>query len=170
MKKVLLFFTVTVFIFVGCFTACTKKADLPAEPATPVAQVTPAAQTTPAAPVESGWMVICGVVGSAEKGESLRRKLAGVVGNRAEIVDTNDYEGLTPNLVIASAGVYPQQNEATGVVEQLAADGVKCYHKQASYAGAIDSANLTFFGNSWLMWFCADAAGEILPYPRCRRA
>jgi len=69
-------------------------------------------------------------VASLEAGKPVLEKIKAVVGDKAVIINTNDYPGMTPNLFVSTAGFYSDKQQAESVLTQMTGAGIQCFNKR----------------------------------------
>jgi len=111
-------------------------------------------------------MVICGSSVDQAAGQQLIEPIAAVVGGAAMLIDTDDYENLTPGMLVLSGGIYSDKEAAQSVAASLKEKGIECYIKQAALKKEA-AKGLIFVGDDNLMWFCFSRNGAVLPYSTC---
>ncbi|MDP8223969.1 MAG: hypothetical protein P9L99_11465 [Candidatus Lernaella stagnicola] len=114
----------------------------------------------------AGWMVICGTFDDTPAAWRLRDKVDAQIEKPARVIETDEYENLTPGLKIISAGLYSAKKKAASVSEKLGANGVKCYVKKTALKQS-PAGRIIYVGDQDTMWFCFRHRGAALAYNTC---
>ncbi|NLH49208.1 MAG: hypothetical protein GX444_11475 [Myxococcales bacterium] len=118
---------------------------------------------------DDGWLVICGQADKDADNEARLKKIDRLMKNQGRLIDTDDWEYLTPHLKVVAAGPYPEKEDALQATAKLEKNGLQCYAKHAVKKSLL-KRGITLFGDRNSLWFCLAVGGDsTLSYETCKK-
>ena len=118
---------------------------------------------------DDGWLVICGQAGKDADTEARLKKIDQLTKNQGRLIDTDDWEYLTPELKVVAAGPYQEKEDALEAVAKLKKNDLQCYAKHAVKKSLL-KRGFTLFGDRNSLWLClASGDDSLLSYETCKK-